>query len=64
MVVTQVVPFPWDTSVPLVARYQAALKTANPDAEIGFVSLEGYMVGYFVVQALEKLEEYLEVKLP
>lgn len=57
VVVTQVVPFPWDTSVPLVARYQAALKTANPDAEIGFVSLEGYMVGYFVVQALEKLED-------
>ncbi len=56
VVVTQVVPFPEDTSLPLVARYQKALKGANPDAEIGFVSLEGYMVGRLVVQALEKLE--------
>lgn len=56
VVVTQVVPFPGDTSLPLVARYQTALKAANPNAEIGFVSLEGYMVGRLVIQALEKLE--------
>ncbi|MCI0431283.1 MAG: ABC transporter substrate-binding protein [Rhodospirillales bacterium] len=56
VVVTQVVPFPEDTSLPLVARYQTALKAASPDAEIGFVSLEGYMVGRLMVQALEKLE--------
>jgi branched-chain amino acid transport system substrate-binding protein len=56
VVVTQVVPFPEDTSLPLVARYQSALKAVNPDAEIGFVSLEGYMVGRLLVQALEKLE--------
>jgi branched-chain amino acid transport system substrate-binding protein len=56
VVVTQVVPFPADTSLPLVARYQSALKAVNPDAEIGFGSLEGYMVGRLLVQALEKLE--------
>ena len=39
-----------------MARYQSALKAVNPDAEIGFVSLEGYMVGRLLVQALEKLE--------
>ena len=56
MVVTEVVPFPGDMSLPLVARYQMALKAANPDAQIGFVSLEGYMVGRLVVEALEKVK--------
>jgi branched-chain amino acid transport system substrate-binding protein len=55
VVVTQVVPLPTDTGIPLVAQYQAALKTATPDAEPGFVSLEGYMVGRLVVQALDKV---------
>jgi ABC-type branched-subunit amino acid transport system substrate-binding protein len=54
VVVTQVVPFPGDTSIPLVASYHAALKSV-PNAAPGFVSLEGYMVGRLVIQALEKL---------
>jgi len=56
VVVTQVVPFPGDTGIPLVARYQKALKAANPDAQIGFVSLEGYMVGRLVIEALGKVK--------
>ena len=55
VVITQVVPFPEDKSVPLVASYHQALKTANPNAEPGFVSLEGYMAGRLVVAALEKV---------
>jgi len=56
VVVTQVVPFPWDTSLPLVANYQAALKANNPGAEPGFVSLEGYMVGRITIMALAKID--------
>src|SRR5437867_2490642 len=56
VVVTQVVPFPEDMSIPLVARYQKALKAANPDAQIGFVSLEGYMVGRLVIEGLVKVK--------
>ena len=56
VVVTQVVPFPGDMSIPLVARYQKALKAANPDAQIGFVSLEGYMVGRLIIEALGKVK--------
>jgi branched-chain amino acid transport system substrate-binding protein len=56
VVVTQVVPFPEDTSLPLVADYQKALKSSSPKAEVGFVSLEGYMVGKLIVKVLEKLE--------
>ena len=43
--VTQVVPFPEDASVPLVARYHAALAEYSPQARPGFVSLEGYLAG-------------------
>ncbi len=56
VVVTQVVPFPWDTSIALVTDYQAALKANNPDAEPGFVSLEGYMVGRIAIMALAKID--------
>jgi len=55
VVVTQVVPFPKDTAIPVVWRYQAALKAAAPDARPGFVSLEGYLVGRAIVAALEKV---------
>jgi branched-chain amino acid transport system substrate-binding protein len=50
VVVSQVVPFPWDTSLKAVADYQAAIKSA-PD----FVSLEGYLVGRLAIAALEKM---------
>ncbi|MXW55825.1 MAG: ABC transporter substrate-binding protein, partial [Gemmatimonadales bacterium] len=52
VVVTQVVPFPRDPSVPVVARYQAALRAVDPSARPGFVSLEGYLAGRLVVEAL------------
>src|SRR5579863_2227599 len=55
VVVTQVVPFPGDTAIPVVKRYQAALKASSSDAEPGFVSLEGYLVGRAIITALEKV---------
>jgi len=56
VVVTQVVPFPKDhRPIPVVGRYQAALKAAAPDARPGFVSLEGYLVGRAIIAALEKV---------
>jgi branched-chain amino acid transport system substrate-binding protein len=54
VIVSQVVPFPWDNSVPLVKEYQAALKAKDPSAEPGFVTLEGYIVGRLAVMGLEK----------
>lgn len=53
VVVTQVVPFPWDTSMPLIQDYVQALKLVDPSAEPGFVSLEGYMAGRVAVEALQ-----------
>jgi branched-chain amino acid transport system substrate-binding protein len=56
VVVTQVVPFPMGTSIPVVARYQAALKAVAAGAQPGFISLEGYLVGRAIVAALEKVD--------
>ena len=53
--ITQVVPFPRDPSVGIVAKYQAALKASAPESSPSFVSLEGYMVGRLVVTALERI---------
>ena len=50
--VTQVVPFPTDASLPVVAQYQQALAAIDPDSEPGFVSLEGYLAGRLVVEGV------------
>ena len=55
VIVTQVVPFPEDESVPLVARYKQALMAVDSDAEGGFVSLEGYTVGRLAIRVLGEL---------
>lgn len=52
ILVTQVVPFPGNTTVPVVGRYQAALEALEPGAAPGFVSLEGYLAGLLTVEAL------------
>ena len=40
----------------MVARYHAALKAIAPDAQPGFISLEGYLVGRAIAAALEKVD--------
>jgi branched-chain amino acid transport system substrate-binding protein len=54
VIVSQVVPFPWDASTKVIADYQAAIKARDPKAEPEFVSLEGYLVGRLAVAALER----------
>jgi branched-chain amino acid transport system substrate-binding protein len=56
VLVTQVVPLPWDESIPVVERYQSALKLVGPDAKPGFVTLEGYLDGRLAIAALEKID--------
>jgi branched-chain amino acid transport system substrate-binding protein len=54
VIVSQVVPFPWDASLKVVADYHAAIKAADPKAGPDFVSLEGYLVGRLAIAALDK----------
>ena len=55
VIVSQVVPFPSDRSLPVVAAYQDALAVVNAKGTPGFVSLEGYLVGRLVVQTLKRI---------
>ncbi|GAA6177569.1 ABC transporter substrate-binding protein [Sulfitobacter pacificus] len=52
VIVSQVVPQPWDNSLPIVAEYQAALSAFDANAEPGFVSLEGYVAGRLAIAGL------------
>ena len=64
VLVTQVVPFPFDDATPVVAAYQAALahlgtlhadfEQVDPDPVPGFVSLEGYIAGRLAIAGLER----------
>lgn len=51
VIVSQVVPLPWDRNLPIVKDYQAAL---GGKAKPGFISLEGYLVGRLFIAALTK----------
>lgn len=55
VIVSQVVPFPGDASLKVVAEYHAAIKAADPKAEPEFVSLEGYLAGRLAIAALENM---------
>ncbi|QIO32174.1 ABC transporter substrate-binding protein [Bradyrhizobium sp. 1(2017)] len=54
VIVSQVVPSPWDRSLKLVADYQAAQTAFDPTLAPDFVSLEGYLSGRLAAAALEK----------
>lgn len=53
VIVSEVVPFPWDASVKVVADYQAAVRALDPKLKPEFVSLEGYLAGRLVASVLE-----------
>ena len=64
VLVTQVVPFPFDDSTPVVAAYRTALNHlgtlhadfdhVDADPVPGFVSLEGYIAGRLAIAGLER----------
>lgn len=56
VVVSQVVPLPNDSTIPLIGEYQAALAEVDDAAEPGFVSLEGYLVGRLMIDALSGIK--------
>jgi ABC-type branched-subunit amino acid transport system substrate-binding protein len=56
VIVSQVVPSPWDSALPVVAAYQRALSAADPTAKPGFVSLEGYLVGRLAIESLKRID--------
>lgn len=60
--VTQVVPFPYKAKTRLLRNYHRAMKKIKSTNKIGFVSLEGYIVGRLVIEALKSSEKTLTTK--
>jgi ABC-type branched-subunit amino acid transport system substrate-binding protein len=56
VLVTQVVPDPLDTSLPLVREYRADLHRSAPQATPNVISLEGYVAARILLRAVERLE--------
>jgi ABC-type branched-subunit amino acid transport system substrate-binding protein len=55
IIVSQVVPPPRATTHPILSQYRDALQTYYPAASPNFVSLEGYLVGQFVIEAMSRI---------
>ena len=51
--ISQVVPFPWSPSVPIVKEYQDIMTKAG-NTDFNFSSLEGYIVGKVMVEGLKR----------
>ena len=58
--VTQVVPFPTDSSRPIVFSYLNALAAYDSAATPGFVSFEGYLAGRLAIEGLERCGPQLD----
>ena len=54
-IVSQVVPYPWDQSLPMIKEYADIMKKAGKSEEIGFVSLEGFMAAKLFCNVMEKI---------
>jgi ABC-type branched-subunit amino acid transport system substrate-binding protein len=56
--ISQVVPFPWDNSVPVVKEYRRAMDEGKH--EIGFGTLEGYIAAKVMVEGLRRAGRKLD----
>jgi branched-chain amino acid transport system substrate-binding protein len=53
VVISQVVPYPWNSSMPIIAEYQAAMKKIGV-SEFSYGSLEGYVSTKVLVEGLKR----------
>lgn len=53
LIISQVVPLPWDNTNPAVSEYQKVYSMYYPNEPFDFVSLEGFLAAKFVVEALK-----------
>jgi len=54
VIVSQVVPFPADESIPVVKEYNALLRAASQQGVVSYGSLEGFIAAKVFVQGLEQ----------
>jgi len=53
VVISQVVPSPWNSAMPVIAEYQAAMKKIGA-SEFSYASLEGYVAAKVMVEGLKR----------
>ncbi|MDM0057607.1 ABC transporter substrate-binding protein [Variovorax fucosicus] len=53
VVISQVVPSPWNSAMPVIAEYQAAMKKIGA-TEFSYASLEGYVAAKVMVEGLKR----------
>ena len=52
--VAQVVPFPWNRWIPVVADYQRCLRLNDAASGFGFTSFEGYLAARMITEAISR----------
>jgi ABC-type branched-subunit amino acid transport system substrate-binding protein len=52
--ISQVVPFPWSRTVPVVRDYQKLLAASGSGRDVSFTSLEGYIAARIFVEGLRR----------
>jgi ABC-type branched-subunit amino acid transport system substrate-binding protein len=55
-IVSQCVPYPWDTEIPLVKEFHKVMTKTGRKDDIGFVTLEGFMAGKLFCSVLDNVE--------
>jgi branched-chain amino acid transport system substrate-binding protein len=58
IVFTQVVPYPWGKTPPIVSEYQTAFKRKYPEDDFSFSSLEGYINAVVLVNTLKRVKTF------
>lgn len=56
VIISQVVPFPWNSQIPLIRDYVTALDTYQAEYSPGFTSLEGYIAGRLFCAIAKKVK--------
>ncbi len=54
VIITEVVPFPWNKNIKAIAEYQDAMRKQNAEFEPEFISLEGYLGAKILAEMIEK----------
>jgi branched-chain amino acid transport system substrate-binding protein len=52
--IAQVVPFPWNRRLPVVADYQRLMRRQSPQASFSFTSLEGFLAARLISEGLRR----------
>jgi branched-chain amino acid transport system substrate-binding protein len=52
--IAQVVPFPWNRRLPVVAEYQRLMRRQTPQANLSFTSLEGFLAARLITEGLRR----------